>query len=61
VVVHAGRSSEAVAPALTVRRLDDVGHYVADLPAATSGTYQFSIDATTDQGSLHADITIPVA
>jgi hypothetical protein len=61
VVVHAGRSGEAVAPALTVRRLDDVGHYVADLPAATSGTYQFSIDATTDQGSLHADITIPVA
>jgi uncharacterized membrane protein len=61
VVVHAGRSGEAVAPALTVRRLDDVGHYVADLPAATSGTYQFSIDATTDQGSLHADIRIPVA
>ena len=61
VVVHAGRSGEAVAPALTVRRLDDVGHFVADLPAATSGAYQFSIDATTDQGSLHADITIPVA
>lgn len=61
VVVHAARAGSAVASSLTVRRLDNIGHYVADLPAATSGNYQFSIDATTDQGSLHADITIPVS
>ncbi len=57
--VNASRTGQ-VATALTVRRLDPVGHYVADLPGATTGKYQFSIDATTDQGSLHADITIPV-
>ena len=57
--VHASRAT-GVADSLTVRRLDSVGHYVADLPGATRGTYQFSIDAVTDQGSLHADITIPI-
>lgn len=59
VEVHAARKGQVAAP-LTVRRLDPIGHYVADLPGATSGSYLFSVDATTDQGSLHADIAIPV-
>lgn len=45
---------------LTVRRLDTIGHYVADLPNATTGRYQFAIDATTDEGPLHADITVAI-
>ena len=61
VAVHANGPSHPVAIPLTVRRLDNIGHYVADLPGATVGNYHFSIDATTDQGPLHADITIPVA
>ena len=59
VAVHAARSSSIAAP-LTVRPLDNIGHYVADLSGAISGRYTFSIDATTDQGSLHADITISI-
>jgi copper transport protein len=58
--VHAGKGSQVAAP-LTVRRLDSIGHYVADVPGASSGNYKFSIDAITNQGSLHADITIPVS
>jgi hypothetical protein len=47
---------------LTVRKLDTVGHFVADLPDATIGRYRFSVDATTSNGpTLHADITMPVA
>ena len=57
--VRAGKAGGVEAP-LAVRRLDAIGHYVADFPGATGGKYQFSIDATTDQGSLHADITIAV-
>jgi methionine-rich copper-binding protein CopC/putative copper export protein len=60
VTVHAGRLPGQVASSLTVRRLDNVGHFVADLPRAISASYQFSIDATTTQGPLHADITIPI-
>jgi hypothetical protein len=59
VEVFAGKNGQPAA-SLTVRRLDPIGHYVADLPDGTSGSYQFSIDATTDQGSIHADIAIPV-
>jgi copper transport protein len=59
--VHAARVGQQVAQPLTVRRLDTIGHYVADLPGATAGRYQFSIDATTNQGPIHADITIPVS
>jgi putative copper export protein/methionine-rich copper-binding protein CopC len=57
--VHAARAAGAVA-SLTARRLDTIGHFVADLPGAARGSYHFSIDATTDQGTLHADITIPI-
>lgn len=59
IAVHAAKGG-ATASQLTTRRLDPIGHYVADLPGATTGTYDFSIDATTDEGSLHADITISV-
>jgi hypothetical protein len=47
---------------LIVRKLDTVGHFVADLPGATKGRYHFSLDATATGGQpLHADITLPVS
>ncbi len=58
--VHATYPGQTVAKPLTVRKLDTIGHYVADLPGATPGNYHFSIDATTNQGPIHTDITIPV-
>ena len=58
-MVHASKAPQP-AELLTVRRLDSIGHYVADLPNAANGQYQFGVDATTGQGSLHADITIAV-
>ncbi len=46
---------------LPVRRLDQVGHFVADLTAATKGTYRFQIAGTTQTGdTLQGTITIPV-
>jgi hypothetical protein len=46
---------------LTVRKLDNVGHFVADLEGAVRGRYQFSIDTTVAGGAqLHAEIAIPV-
>ena len=57
--VHSSHGEGSAAP-LTVRPLDTIGHYVADLTNATSGRYDFSIDATTDEGPLHADITIAI-
>ncbi|HEX4864239.1 MAG TPA: copper resistance protein CopC [Acidimicrobiales bacterium] len=57
--VHASNGPQPSVP-LTVRPLDTVGHYVADLPNVTSGRYQFSIDATTNEGPIHADITIAI-
>jgi copper transport protein len=59
--VNVTRPGQAAASALTVRKLDNVGHYVADLPGATPGNYHFSIDATTNEGAVHASITIPVS
>jgi copper transport protein len=46
----------------TVRKLDNVGHFVADLEGAVRGRYQFSIDTTLAGGAqVHADIAIPVS
>jgi copper transport protein len=46
---------------LTVRKLDTVGHFVADLEGASAGRYQFGIDAgLTDGQPLHADIALSV-
>ena len=46
---------------LTVRRLDQIGHFVADLPGATRTRYRFRVDAVTAAGaSLGGTFTIPV-
>jgi len=46
---------------LTVRRLDNIGHFVADFPGATKGTYQFDVSGTTPTGSVIAGtFSIPV-
>jgi hypothetical protein len=45
---------------LTTRKLDNLGHYVADAPSQR-GTYRFAITAATADGNvLGADIDIPV-
>lgn len=46
---------------LTVRRLDQLGHFVADLRDAVVGRYSFEVNGTTAQGdTLHGVFTIPV-
>jgi copper transport protein len=46
---------------LPVRRLDQVGHFVADLNAATKGSYRFEIAGTAQTGdTLQGTLTIPV-
>ena len=47
--------------ALTVRRLDAIGHYVADLPGAIAGRYLFRLSATAKDGTtFDSTITVPV-
>jgi uncharacterized membrane protein len=60
---RAGAGAKPAAPTpLTVRKLDNVGHFVADLEGATAGHYQFTIDASMTNGQpLHADIALPVS
>jgi hypothetical protein len=54
--------SSGAPSSLTVRKLDNAGHFVADLEGAAAGRYQFNVDATITGGQpLHADITIPVS
>ncbi|MHB8463283.1 MAG: copper resistance CopC/CopD family protein [Acidimicrobiales bacterium] len=46
---------------LTVRRLDAVGHFVADLPGAITGVYRFDVTGTTQTGdTIQGTFTIPV-
>ncbi len=46
---------------LTVRRLDTVGHFVADLTGATRGTYRFEMNATFVDGTeADSSVSIPV-
>ncbi|HSS11963.1 MAG TPA: copper resistance protein CopC [Acidimicrobiales bacterium] len=46
---------------LTVRRLDPVGHFVADLNAALKGQYRFDVTGMTQTGNtLPGTFTIPV-
>ncbi len=46
---------------LTVRRLDPIGHFVADLPEAVKGSYRFDVSGTTVTGeTIHGTFTIPV-
>jgi hypothetical protein len=42
---------QASAMPLMVRRLDSIGHFVADLPKATKGTYAFDVDGTATGGA----------
>jgi putative copper export protein len=61
--VSASRAGAASSPTtLTVRKLDNVGHFVADLEGPVRGRYQFSVDATLATGQpIHADIALPVS
>lgn len=46
---------------LTVRRLDPIGHFVADLAGAVKGSYRFDVTGTTQTGdTIHGVFTIPV-
>jgi copper transport protein len=46
---------------LTVRKLDQVGHYVADLEGARPGSYHFTMSAVAADGTTYqSDVTIPV-
>ena len=49
------------AKALTVRKLDDSGHFVADLEGATRGRYSFMLEAVAADGTrTRSSITLPV-
>jgi hypothetical protein len=46
---------------LAVRKLDLIGHFVADLPGAVRGPYHFALDATFADGTAASStVTIPV-
>ncbi len=46
---------------LSVRKLDVIGHFVADLTGATRGTYRFEMDATfTDGTTADSSVSLPV-
>jgi copper transport protein len=46
---------------LTVRRLDNIGHFVADLSGAVKGSYRFDVTGTTVTGdTIQGTFTIPV-
>jgi hypothetical protein len=46
---------------LPVRRLDQIGHFVADLSGATAGPHRFDVTGTAATGdTLQGTITIPV-
>jgi copper transport protein len=49
------------ARALTVRKLDNTGHFVADLEGAAPGRYAFVLEAVAGDGtSIRSSITLPV-
>ncbi|HEX9529633.1 MAG TPA: CopD family protein, partial [Acidimicrobiales bacterium] len=46
---------------LDVRRLDDIGHFVADIPGAVKGSYQLHVSGTAAAGAtIEGTFTIPV-
>lgn len=61
-VTAAGPSIPASTPLnLTTRRLDTIGHFVADLPGAVKGTYRFHYHGTTTGGTIIDEtVSIPV-
>jgi hypothetical protein len=65
VAISAFDVTQALEPAgsaslLTTRKLDNLGHYVADAPSQ-KGTYRFTVAAMTSDGTaLGADVDIPV-
>ena len=60
--VNSGPPGSGAAPvALTVRRLDNIGHFVADLSGPVKGSYRFDVDGVTQTGeTIHGVFTIPV-
>jgi hypothetical protein len=61
ITVTATAPGQHVAVPLTTRRLDPIGHFVADLLDAKAGTYQFDVDATLDTGEpVTGHFAIPV-
>jgi cation-transporting ATPase V len=60
-VVAQGPGLPTAGQALTERRLDPLGHYVADLRGAVAGTYRFGVTGHTTAGTrLSGTFTIPV-
>ncbi|HVN51586.1 MAG TPA: CopD family protein [Acidimicrobiales bacterium] len=56
-----GPDASATPAHLTVRRLDSVGHFVADLPGTQRGRYRFVLDAEARGGTpFTSTVTIPV-
>jgi hypothetical protein len=56
-----GPGPNAIPMSLPVRRLDTIGHFVADLSGAVKGRYQFRFIGTTTGGSvIDETVTIPV-
>ncbi len=44
-----------------MRKLDSIGHFVADLPGARQGSYRFVLDGVPADGPTYrSDVTIPV-
>lgn len=59
-VTAAGPGPKPPGP-LTVRRLDTIGHFVADLSNAVKGSYRFDVNGTTAAGdTIQGTFTIPV-
>ncbi len=54
--------SGSPAAALPVRRLDRIGHFVADLAGARSGRYRFVLSGVTADAATtyRSDVTIPI-
>ena len=59
--VAAGGPGQRVATALTVRRLDPVGHFVSDVLDAARGSYRFDVVGDTQTGEqLQGHFNLPV-
>ncbi len=60
-VTGAGPGARAAPHSLPVRKLDTIGHFVADLSGARAGPYRFTLDGVGQDGSTYqSSVTIPV-